>query len=289
MGRLDEAIASSHKAIALDPKHVEAHNNLGVALQDKGALEQALACYREAARLKPSHAEAHCNFGLLLQQQGQFAAARAELRRGHELGSKKHGWRYPSAQWLRQAEELARLDERLSAVLEGRTQPKDAVERVVFAQLCWRFHKRYAVAARFYADAFTERPALAADLRAGQRYYAACVAALAVAGKGDDGAGLAQQERVRQRRQALDWLQADLEAWRKLLEKEPDRIRPVIVKQMLRWLADADFAEVRDKGPLARLPAEERAAWTRLWADVTDLLARTKEPTPKDKEKPDKP
>jgi hypothetical protein len=46
---------------------------------------------------------------------------------------------------------------------------------------------------------------------------------------------------------------------------------------------------VRDKGRLALLPAQERAAWARLWADVADLLARARELMPRDKEKPDKP
>jgi hypothetical protein len=58
---------------------------------------------------------------------------------------------------------------------------------------------------------------------------------------------------------------------------------------MQHWRQAPDFAGVRDKGRLALLPAEERAAWARLWADAADLLARVKEPTPTDKEKPDKP
>jgi hypothetical protein len=58
---------------------------------------------------------------------------------------------------------------------------------------------------------------------------------------------------------------------------------------MAHWLADPDFNGVRGPEALARLPQEEGAAWSRLWAAVASLLARTKEPPAKPKEKPDKP
>jgi hypothetical protein len=40
-----------------------------------------------------------------------------ELRRGHEIGSSRPHWRYPSAKWLQNAERLAALDARLPALL----------------------------------------------------------------------------------------------------------------------------------------------------------------------------
>ena len=58
---------------------------------------------------------------------------------------------------------------------------------------------------------------------------------------------------------------------------------------MRNWLDDADFSGVRGAEALSRLPAEERGAWAKLWAGVADLLARTKELPPKNKEKPSKP
>jgi hypothetical protein len=41
---------------------------------------------------------------------------------------------------------------------------------------------------------------------------------------------------------------------------------------MQHWLQDDDFAGVRGEKALAKLPEEERPAWRKLWADVTDLL-----------------
>ena len=77
-----------------------AHTDLAIALDNSGDRPGAIAEYREAIRLKPDHAEAHCNLGLALRQQGQYAESLAEYRVGHELGSKRADWRYPSAEWV---------------------------------------------------------------------------------------------------------------------------------------------------------------------------------------------
>src|SRR5262249_46141954 len=96
-------------------------------------------------------------------------------------------------------------------------------------------------------------------------------------------------QRLRWRRQALTWLRADLRAWQQRLAPEPARASAIVSQQMQHWLKDTDFAGVRRPLALRRLPAEERAAWSRLWADVAQLRDQTKEPTPSDKESPDKP
>ena len=54
----------------------------------------------------------------------------------------------------------------------------------------------------------------------------ACAAALAGCGQGKDAGKLAGDERTRLRNQALGWLKADLEAWRRLLAQLPPHLRP---------------------------------------------------------------
>ena len=110
-----------------------------------------------------------------------------------------------------------------------------------------------------------------------QRYNAACAAALAACGQGKDADKLDDKKRARLRRQALDWLRADLDAWGQLLNKESDKIRPLLVQQMRHWLADTDFAGVREPEALAKLPEAERQAWQKLWNDISDMLKRAQE------------
>lgn len=63
-GRVPEAIVQFEKALKLDPKYIDAHNNLGSVLQDlPGRLTDAIAHYREALRLKPDYPEVHWNLG----------------------------------------------------------------------------------------------------------------------------------------------------------------------------------------------------------------------------------
>ena len=102
--------------------------------------------------------------------------------------------------------------------------------------------------------------------------------ALAAAGQSQDVAGLDEKERARLRRQTLDWLHADLDAWRRLLEKDPDKARPAVAKQMQYWLGDADFAGVRGAAALVKLPAAERPPWQKLWEEVESLRRRAARP-----------
>src|SRR5262249_29641769 len=155
------------------------------ALRAQGKLPESIAEYREAIRLKPDYAEAHCNFGHVLRIQGDYAGALLELGKGHELGSKRPGWPYPSAQWVQQAEFLAALAGRLAAITKGDAGPRDNADRLALAQMCYDT-KRHAAAARFWADALAADPKLGDDRAAGHRYNAACSAALAASGAGVD-------------------------------------------------------------------------------------------------------
>jgi serine/threonine protein kinase/Flp pilus assembly protein TadD len=105
-GQLDEAMASIQRALELKPACAEAHHALGSAMASKGRLEETLAAHRRAIALKPDYAEAHCDLGLALRQQGEFAQALAALKRGHELGSRRPYWPYPSAQWVKDCQRL---------------------------------------------------------------------------------------------------------------------------------------------------------------------------------------
>jgi serine/threonine protein kinase/Flp pilus assembly protein TadD len=278
-GRLDEAIAAYREAIRHKPDYALAHYNLGYALRDKGQVDEAIAAYREAIRLKPDYAEAHCNLGQALRDLGQFADALASLRRGHELGSRNPPWPYPSAQWVRQCERLVELDGKLPGFLERKATPASAAERIELAELCILKHQNGA-ASRFYEEAFAEQPKLAEALNA-HRYNAARAAALTGCGKGKDANKLDDMEKARLRGRALAWLGADLKAWRRLANGEPDKVgsAATVTSVLQHWLADTDFAGVRGAEALARLPEAERQPWQKLWDDVATTLAQAQAKT----------
>jgi eukaryotic-like serine/threonine-protein kinase len=274
--KLNEAIAEFREAVRLDPLFAAAHYNLGNALNAKKDLNGAAAAYRKAIEIDPKYAEAHCNLGHILRNQGQFRAALEELRTGHELGSKQPAWRYPSAQWVKDAERMVELDQRLSAIGEGKEKPADDAERLALARFCQQpFKKLYAASCRFYSEAFAHDAKLAADVQTGDRYNAACVAALAGRGQGDDADKLDDKEQARFRKQAVEWLRADLAYWTKQAtsEKSGDRER---VRQTLKHCQeDADLSGLRDAAELPKLPADEQQSCKKLWADVQALLDKT--------------
>jgi tetratricopeptide (TPR) repeat protein/tRNA A-37 threonylcarbamoyl transferase component Bud32 len=266
VGQREEATRAFRQAVQLDPKSPEAHNNLAIALINLGHLDEAIAEFQAAIKIAPKLAGLHYNLGNALRDNGQFDAAIAAYRVAVGLN-------HPSARSaLPRVEQLARLDKRLTAVLAGQGQPENAAERITFAQHCQKYRKHNA-AAHFYADAFAEQPALAADLQAAHRYNAACAAALAGCDQGKDDPPPDDVAKAKLRRQALDWLRADLALWAARLDGKA-KDRTAVGKALRRWQEDTDLAGLRDPDAVAKLPPLERDACRQLWADVERALAR---------------
>jgi hypothetical protein len=176
------------------------------------------------------------------------------------------------------AEQFRRLDEAAPVYPAGTPRPSGdepaLSERVLdFVWVVVTSHRQYAAAARFYSVTFTAYPHLLTGPQCPHRYRAACAAARAGCGQGRDAAELDEESRAGFRRRALDWLRAELEARRRLLEQGPAQDL-TLVHNMKDWLGDPSFVGVREPDALARLLEAERQAWQRLWADVRDTLAR---------------
>jgi serine/threonine-protein kinase len=236
---------------------------------------EAIIELREVIRLAPGFAEAHCNLGHALRAKGEHAESLAEFRRGHDLGSKRPGWAYPSREWVAEAERAAAISRRLPAVLKGEDKPGGAAEGLAFAQLCYN-SGRYAAAARLWADALAADAKLVDDRQAAHRYNAACAAALAASGAGKDERSPDDTAKAKLRQQALDWLKAELAVWAKLLESAPPEAKASIAQTLKHWQDDTDLAGVRGDKAIEALPEADRAPWRALWADVSGLLEKAR-------------
>src|SRR5262249_10694493 len=183
----------------------------------------------------------------------------------------------------------------LPAFLRGTYQPQDNDERIALLGIC-QSRGLYGAAARLYADAFAADPGLTdrmtADclrratqghelppdrteaFHAACRYRAARCSALAGCGLGKDGATLTEAERVRWRKQAREWLRADLAMWTAKLDNGSPFERSMAKRMLTNWQADPDLAGLREPQALDDLSADERNDCLALWHDVRALLKR---------------
>ena len=77
---------------------------------------------------------------------------------------------------------------------------------------------------------------------------------------------------MRWRKQARVWLVQDFAAWARKLDSNIAGDRGLVRRTLSGWLAEPDFAGVREPGALNSLPAEERDEWLALWKKLADLL-----------------
>ena len=278
-GDYDAAIAAFRTAIRLKPEDVTFHYNLGLAHEKKGELEQAIAANREVIRLEPDLAVAYWNVGHLLRHQGKYSEALTALRRAHELGSKLPHWPYPTGDGVRQTERLVELEPKLPALLRGDAVPANARERLDLAQLAYDMGL-HATAVRFAAPAIASEPELVQDVTNAIRYNLACSAALAGCNKCKDQPPPDEAARATLRRQALDWLEADLKAWSTVAASGVLDRRSDARRMLEHWKDDADLAGVRDAEALDRLTVAEQADWRALWKRVDRLLITLRDASP---------
>jgi serine/threonine-protein kinase len=267
-GDLPAAIAAHRKAIAVDPAYAGAYNALGIALKEQVDYPAAIAAYRQALALKPDYALAQYNLAQALLFDGQFAESLIALQRCREQGFQV------DEELLSLAHRWVELDKTLPDVLNGKQQLTSAEKKIDYAQLCYT-KRLFAASARLFEEAFAVDPALVNNYRAGHRYSAACAAAQAGASRAEDSRHVSSAQRSYWRRQALDWLRAELPLRTKLLAGGNQKDRLEVEKDLRqRWLHNPELAGVRDSTALAKLPAEEREGWQKLWSEVATALER---------------
>ena len=265
----------------------------GLAEYRLGRPREGVPFLKAAAEALPSRAGPRLALAMALFRSGSAADARGELAvadRTTDWSASRAG--HPTV-WVshvlrREAEALILPD--LPAFLQGAHRPRDNDERFALLAAC-QARGLDAAAAQLYADAFAADPALADAqttdcrrraareglpidrievLNAECRYLAARTAARAASGSDTDEAG-----KARRRRQAREWLQADLSAWAKTLEGPPTTDGGLTRFMLRLWLTDPDLSGLRDHGALERLPRSEREDCLKLWSEVVGVLRRT--------------
>jgi tetratricopeptide (TPR) repeat protein len=272
-GDLDHAVEEYREAVRMDPRNVVARTWLGNALRCKGDVGGARTQYQEAVRLFPNYWGVHTELGDCLERAGDLDGAIQQFGEAVQLNPNNDG----TARLLARARRLRELLPRMADVLAGKQKPRNPKEGCEFAYFLSRpFQSYYAAATRLSKGAFAADPNLAEDLRAGHRYNAACYAALAGCGRGKDTPQHDDLARASLRRQALNWLQADLELLRREASSADANQCRHAATTLASWLNDWDLAGVRPRTQQITMPAEELAAWNALWTDLkaTRLLAQ---------------
>ena len=168
---------------------------------------------------------------------------------------------------IRQFEEFSKLGTRIPIIF----RPSSGETRL--AELCYQ-RGFFAASATIWFSQFAADPSLAQDIEAGDRFNAACSAALAASGEGSNKSPLEQTTKTTWRQRALEWLKADLAYLAKQLESKNSEVKDLIRQTLRQWKAHRDLASVRDEKALAELPDSERKDWQAFWSEVAALLKK---------------
>ena len=65
--KLDVGISLYEKVLKIDPKHENAHTNLGVTFTCLREYQKAISYYKKAIKINPNHTVAHYNLGVVFK------------------------------------------------------------------------------------------------------------------------------------------------------------------------------------------------------------------------------
>lgn len=116
-GDADAAIGEYRKIVELRPDLPDAYSNLAVAYKRKGEFGQALTNFNKALELKPDFAGALTARGWILADQGKWPEARADFDAALKLDARDDGALYGLSQSLREVRDYAGAQRALSELL----------------------------------------------------------------------------------------------------------------------------------------------------------------------------
>jgi eukaryotic-like serine/threonine-protein kinase len=275
-GEFIAAVEEQRESARRFPNLAVVHKALAHALQAAGLIDEAVAEFRESVRLDPHFSPAYLFLGRALIETGELQEALDALAQV-DVGPPPADPVLSASTLAAHAEYLIGLEARLPAVAEECDRPTDGQEGAAFARLAFA-HDERAIAARLWAESFAAVPALAADISSGNRFQAACAAALAGAGVGRRESTLDARSRARWREQALAWLEADFALSATAVEQGTFPQRVAASKRLSRWQVEPAFAGLRDEPMLFAIPEPERLSLRSFWDRVEALRRQASAP-----------
>ena len=165
----------------------------------------------------------------------------------------------------------AKILPNLPAFLTGTWQPSSNDERLALTGVC-QFQGLAAHCARLYTDAFAADPALATRPDPDLRFAAACAAAMAAGGVGQDSGSLNPAQRTDMRAAALKWLTDDLDAMTAQLNLGDHDSSDRFERNLKLWRSTSELASVRRESDLQKLSPDAIDQWNTFWSSVDEKL-----------------
>lgn len=273
MGRTDEAIEHLRHAISIDPSNATAHSSLGVALFEKDLVDEAISHYEQSVRLdRGGSPTAHFNLGAALSFKGEHDRAivhyRESIRRDPTAPMPHFGIAHS-------LQAVGRIDDAMEHYRECVRLDPDATSYAHYqiGRNEW-VHGRPERAIPSFEHTLRLEPTsvLAREDLCRCRYLAARSAILTATDEAPnaapDTAPPSDEEQVRLRRQAFDWLRAAVD-----LRTQFSNDRAPVGWSFAGWQTDPALTSVREEAALAKLPEAEREQWRLLWTDLATMLA----------------
>jgi tetratricopeptide (TPR) repeat protein len=220
--------------------------------------------FDELIAIHPNHPGGYDLLASYHRRRGDHRAALATLRKAKGFMSGDYAGRPITTAQIAELEAQAAWEEKLPAVLRGEIKPADRDEVFELASYCATFEKRFALATRFIVRGIEDDPHLLDDWM--QVAHFAGWAVQASTGRDVDASAIPLAVREHYRRQALDWIRESIRR-----TKEGAGAGMEFYLSTIR-----DFGPVRDPAELAKLPTAERAAWEKLWSEVSVVIERRK-------------
>jgi tetratricopeptide (TPR) repeat protein len=225
---------------------------------------ELVAFLHELIALHPQHPGGYDLLATYYLHIGDHRSALDALRRAKERQSPNYVGRPISMAEIAELESQAAWEAKLPAVLRDEVRPDDHNGYYELAAYCATFEKRFALASRLIQEAIEAHPRILDNWMRVANF--AGWAVQASAGHGVDAATVPLAVRERYRRLALDWIRESIR-----------RMNKDSAAGLWFYLANLrNLAPVRDQEQLDLLPSAERAAWERLWREVTPVIKHRK-------------